>query len=201
MLELPKECYVNKFIPKKVFYEKLGIASSVKDEFINIVDKITWLYKLSEDTLSITKTDEVEEIQIFQIDLKERKMPLSVIKSITKGIKYKILFLIKYENEYCYAIKVDDIYSTQWNEKITFDFNQINLEILYQSIVKSIIKENDNNKSFDKIIEERNKRIDLLKRINQLKQKIKAEKQFNRKTELNIELNKLLNEMENLNNE
>jgi hypothetical protein len=63
MFELPKSCYVNKFIPKKVFYEKVGVSSNVKEEFINLVDRITWLYKLSEDTLGITKTDEIEEIQ------------------------------------------------------------------------------------------------------------------------------------------
>ena len=39
------------------------------------------------------------------------------------------------------------------------------------------------------------------KRINQLKQKIKSEKQFNRKIELNIELNRLLKELEENNYE
>ena len=63
MFELPKSCYVNKFIPKKVFYEKVGVSSNVKEEFINLVDRITWLYKLSEDTLGLTKTDDLEEIQ------------------------------------------------------------------------------------------------------------------------------------------
>ena len=31
MFELPKSCYVNKFIPKKVFYEKVGVSSNVKE--------------------------------------------------------------------------------------------------------------------------------------------------------------------------
>ena len=47
MFELPKDCYVNKFLPKKIFYEKVGVSSGVKDEFVNLVDRITWLYKLS----------------------------------------------------------------------------------------------------------------------------------------------------------
>ena len=95
MFNLPKECYVNKFLPKKIFYEKVGVSSGVKDEFVNLVDRITWLYKLSPDTIGISKTEKIEEIQIFQVDVREKTIPLSVIKTITKGVQYKILFLIK----------------------------------------------------------------------------------------------------------
>ena len=196
MFELPKKCYVNKFLPKKIFYEKVGVSSGVKDEFVNLVDRITWLYKLSPDTVGIPKTEKIEEIQIFQIDVKEKQIPLSVIKTITKGVQYKILFLIKYNNEICYSTKVDDIYTTEWNDNIIFDFNAINLEIVFENIVKQIIKEESNDKKFDEIIELKNNRDNLEKRINQLKQKIKAEKQFNKKVELNKELNILLKELE-----
>lgn len=196
MFELPKDCYVNKFLPKKLFYEKVGVSSGVKDEFVNLVDRITWLYKLSPDTIGITKTENIEEIQIFQIDVKEKKVPLSVIKTITKGVQYKILFLIKYNNEICYSTKVDDIYTTEWNDNVIFDFNAINLEIVFENIVKQIIKEESNDKKFDEIIELKNNRDNLEKRINQLRQKIKVEKQFNRKVELNKELNILLKELE-----
>lgn len=200
MFDLPKKCFVNKFIPKKVFYEKVGVSSKVKDEFVNVVDRITWLYKLSEDIIGITKTEEIEEIQIFQIDVKEKRIPLSVIKTITKGVQYKILFIIKFQNEYCYAIKVEDIYNSEWNDNIDFDFNAINLKILYENIVKKIIKEDTNEKVFSKIIEDNTYKIELEKKINKLQQKIKLEKQFNRKVELNRELNLLIKEMEELNN-
>ena len=196
MFELPKNCYVNKFLPKKIFYEKVGVSSGVKDEFVNLVDRITWLYKLSPDTVGIPKTEKIEEIQIFQIDVKEKQVPLSVIKTITKGVQYKILFLIKYNNEICYSTKVDDIYTTEWNDNVIFDFNAINLEIVFENIVKQIIKEESNDKKFDEIIELKNNRDDLEKRISQLRQKIKVEKQFNRKVELNKELNILLKELE-----
>lgn len=200
MFNLPKSCYVNKFIPKKVFYEKVGVSSNVKEEFINLVDRITWLYKLSEDTLGLTKTDEIEEIQIFQIDVKEKRIPLSVIKTITKGVQYKILFVIKYQDDYCYSIKVEDIYSSEWNDNVEFNFNAINLRTVYENIVKKIIKEETSEKSFSKIIEDNDYKKDLENKINKLQQKIKAEKQFNRKVELNKELNILLIER-NLYNE
>lgn len=201
MIELPKKCYVNKFIPKKVFYEKVGVSSGMKEEFINLVDKITWLYKLSQDTTGITKTKNVEEIQIFQIDIKYKKVPLSVMKTIAKGVQYKVLFVIKYNDEYCYAIRVEDFYLSDWNDDINFTFDAINLEVVYENIVKTILKEKDNNNQFQTIIKNSNEKLLLERMINQLKQKIKTEKQFNRKTEMNIELNKLLKELEDLENE
>lgn len=198
MFELPKSCYVNKFIPKKVFYEKVGVSSAVKNDFVNQIERITWLYKLSPDTIGLSKTDNIEEIQIFQIDVKERRIPLSVIKTITKGVQYKILFLIRYNDEFCYSIKVDDIFTTDWNDEIIFDFNAINLERVYENIVKSIIKEEDNTKKFEEIIDNRNIKSDLEKKINHLKQKIKNEKQFNRKVEMNKELTKYRKELEEI---
>lgn len=201
MFELPKECYVNKFLPKKIFYEKVGVSSGVKDEFVNLIDRLTWLYKLSPDTIGIPKTDSIEEIQIFQIDVKEKRIPLSVIKTITKGVQYKVLFLIKYNDDFCYSIKVDDIFSSEWNDDIKFEFNAINLEVVYENIVKSIINEKNNTEKFETIIEKVNDKADLEKRIKQLQQKIKTEKQFNKKIELNIELNKLHEELEDKINE
>lgn len=201
MISLPDRCKVNKFIPKKTFYKKIGVSTSVKDDFINNIDKITWLYKLSEDTLGISKSQDVEEIQIFEIILKEKVLPKNIIKIISKAIPYKILFVLKYDKDYCYSIKVDNIYFTEWNEDIELNINGLTLETIYENIVKSIIKENNNTNTFDDIIENKSKVDELTKKIEQLTNKVNNEKQFNKKVELNLELQRLKKEMEKLKNE
>lgn len=201
MINLPDRCKVNKFIPKKTFYEKIGVSTSVKDDFINNIDKITWLYKLSEDTLGISKSQDVEEIQIFEIILKEKVLPKNIIKIISKAIPYKILFVLKYDKDYCYSIKVDNIYFTEWNEDIDFNINGLTLETIYENIVKSIIKENNNTNIFDDIIENKSKVDELSKKIEQLANKVNNEKQFNKKVEINLELQRLKKEKEALLNE
>lgn len=201
MLDIPKKCYVNKFLPKKIFYEKIAISPSVKEEFTNQVDRITWLYKISPDRIGISTTNNVEEIEVFKLDLKEKIIPKNVIKVITKGVPYKILFLLKYNEEYCYLLKIDDIYNLEWNKDINIDFNAINLEVLSENIAKTIIDKKEDNRNFEIIIEEKRKIDDLKKKISNLRSKIKSEKQFDRKLELNNELNKLLKEMEEINNE
>jgi len=95
MLNLPKECRVDRFLPKKTFYEHVGITSTTKKEFVDDVDKMTWLYKLSEDNIHVSKTKQVEEIEIFQIEMKNKIIPNNVIKAIVKGIPYKILFILE----------------------------------------------------------------------------------------------------------
>lgn len=195
MINLPKSCLVNKFIPKKVFYEKSNINQTTKEEFINIVDKITWLYKLSPETIGINKTEDIEEIEVFQIELKEKVVPKNVIKAVTNSIQYKILFILKYNDEFCYLIKLEDVYYTNWNEEINFEFTSINLSNLCESIAKSILHEESNTKNFNEIIENINEKKELQDKIDKLTKRIRQENQFNRKVELNQELNKLLKEI------
>lgn len=195
MINLPKSCLVNRFIPKKVFYEKSNINQITKEEFINIVDKITWLYKLSPETIGVNKTEDIEEIEVFEIELKEKVVPKNVIKAVTNSIQYKILFILKYNEEFCYLIKLEDIYYTKWNEEINFDFTSINLSNLFEGITKSILHEENNSKNFNEIIENINEKQELQDKIDKLTKRIKQENQFNRKVELNQELNKLLKEI------
>ncbi len=198
MFDLPKKCFVNKFIPKKTFYERVGFSSNIKDDFVNIIDKIIWLYKISPDTLGVNKTKQVEEIEIFELYLKIRVLPKTVIKIISKSIPYPVLFVIKYKDEVCYSIKADDNFFTDWNEQINFNFKGINLEYIYEQIVKTIIREEKNNNNFSEILIQKSKREELLKQIQMLKKKIKTEKQFNKKVELNKLLSNLEKEMEEL---
>lgn len=202
MISFPERCKVNKFIPKKTFYEKIGLSTAGKDDFVNYIEKIIWLYKLSEETIGITKTEKTEEIQVFELTLKSKIIPKNIIRIITKSIPYKILFVLKFENEFCYSIRVvEDIYFTEWNEEITMNLVGLNLDDIYKDIVKSIIKEQDNDEEFEHIINKKNKVDELYKKIEQLNNKINNEKQFNKKVELNLELQKLNKEMEELINE
>ena len=201
MINLPNECKVDRFIPKKTFYEHVGITSTTKKEFVDDVDKMIWLYKLSEDNIHISRTKKVEEIEIFLLEMKNKVIPNNVIKAIVKGIPYKILFKIVYKDDYCYAIKPNDnIYCTKWNEEINIDFDGLNLESIYDRIIKQIINEETNQKSIEDILIDKARIDDLNKKINQLSKKVKSENQFDRKVALNIELNKLKKEKEELNN-
>lgn len=201
MIELPKECIVDKFIPKKIFYEKVSLSSNLKQEFVDKIDKIYWKYKISEDTLNISKTENVEEIEIFELTLKEKVNCQNIIKVITKNIPYIILFEICYKDEVQYAIKHnDDIYFTNWNEKIDFYFNGIDLNAVYENIIRSVTNISEQSNNIDEELEKGKKLKEVQKEIERLENKMKAEKQFNKKVELNKNILKLKKQKEELSN-
>ena len=196
MINLPKSCEVNKFIPKKTFYEKVNISKVIQQEFVDKVEKIIWKYKIFEENINVSKTENVEEIEIFELVLKEKYEGKNIIKVITKEISYPILFFIKFNEEFQYAIKYkDNIYFSEWNNNIKFNFVDFNLEKVYENIVKAITKIEDN------IEEELDKQQEIIKiqnEINKLERQIKKEQQFNKKVEINKRILKLKEKMEEL---
>lgn len=93
------------------------------------------------------------------------------------------------------------LYNTDWNENIDFQFNGLNLENVWNNIIKEVIKETDNNSSIDKILDNKNKIDELKNKINKLKIQADREKQFNRQIELDHKIKKLNKELEELLNE
>lgn len=194
-INLPNSAYVNKFIPKSKFYEKANLGTKLQAEFINNIQKITWKYKLSEDTIGISKTDSVTEIQIFELELKERKIPKNVLKVIDRIIPYQILYIFNYKENTSYGITlksnnlVENYYFSEWNEELLFEFNGINLEKVYQKLIKAFLPEEiKTNPDFTEAVTIDAKIKELEKEIISLENRIKREKQFNRK----VETNKLL---------
>ncbi|MBR5598407.1 MAG: DUF4391 domain-containing protein, partial [Alphaproteobacteria bacterium] len=47
MLNLQKETEVNKMVAKNKFYEKANISNTLKESFVNDIEKITWANKLA----------------------------------------------------------------------------------------------------------------------------------------------------------
>lgn len=204
-LKLPKEAFVNKFIAKAKFYEKGNINAKIRKEFVNKVQRITWMYKLAESTIGISKTVAVTEIQIFEIELKELSIPKNILKIIDKSIPYQILYRFIYSTNVAYGItlkentSVDNYYFCDWNADIVFDFTGIDLEKIYQKLVKAFIRGEAHSKdSFSDIIDIDNKIKALEAEIGTLECKISKDKQFNHKVEINkvlLEKKAMLNEI------
>lgn len=199
-MELPKTCLVDRFIPKKTFYEKVNISNSIKEEFVEKLSKIYWRYKISEDTINISKTDEIEEIEIFEIELKEKYNSKNLIAIITKNIPYPILFCIKYESEFQYAIRYKgDIFFSEWNKELDFKFTALNISLIYENIVKCITNIDDNVAELNIEIQKQKEIEKINIEMKKLESKMRNEKQFNIKVKYNEQIIKLKKEIEELN--
>ena len=200
MIELPKACVVDKFVPKKTFYEKVNISNSIREEFTDKLSKIYWRYKISEDTINVSRTEEIEEIEVFELELKEKYNCKNIIRVITKNIPYPILFYIKYKNDYQYAIKYnEEIYFREWNNEATFNFNGLNIKMIYDNIVKTITNIDKSVNDLDSEIQKQNSISNLEKEVSKLESKIRSEKQFNIKVQYNEQITELKKKIEELN--
>lgn len=199
MIELPLSCVVDKFIPKKTFYERVNILNSIKGEFTEKLSKIYWKYKISEETINISKTDEIEEIEVFELELKEKYNSKNLIMTITKNIPYPILFHIKCEDEFQYAIRYnEEVFFSEWNKELNFKFTALNISLIYENIVKSIINIDGNDTELNIEIQKQKEIEKINIEIKKLESKIRSEKQFNIKIQYNEQLNRLKERLKNV---
>lgn len=212
MLNLPERTLYNKRIPKNKFYEKLKANTKLKDMFVEQVDNIIWKHKLSRETINLEPTEEVQEIQVFEIYLKQKELSREVLESIDKAIPYPILHVLLYEGEAQLVIAykqrnqndenkfiINGYYESEWQpiNSISIELIKgIDLQAVYENIIRSFMPLiQDSNEELSEVVKKQNM-IEKLKKIcRTLEAKIRSEKQFNRKVELNIELQRLKKEL------
>lgn len=201
MIKLPNNCEVNKYIPKKTFYNRINIPAKIKQELSSKIEKIIWKYKISEEKVNIEKTGDVEEIEVFKIYLKEKYDCKNVLEIIQKNIMYPILFEVNYNNDTRYYIEYNnEVFSTEWNENVNFEIKGMNLKVVYENLVRNVIKIKDNKSNLGLQINELKEYKSIKKQIEQLENKMRREIQFNRKVEYNQQLIKLKEILRELNN-
>lgn len=199
MFNLPNQAFIDKFLPKKTFEEKVINGKKVFKD----ISKITLKYKLSPNTINIEKTQNIAEILIFEIILNEKNIPKNAIKTIDELVIFPKLYVFKYKEEFCYGIFYKEekkYFFSDWNETKEFNFNHTNLEKVYENLIKIFFKseastiQNDFRKSF----ELENKIETLKKEIEVLENKIKKEKQFKNKLLLSGQLTPLKNQLQTI---
>lgn len=201
---LPKNAIVNKFIPKSKFIEKSKGNTTTQQEFTNAISRITWAYNVSVKTINISGTQKIEELQIFNITLKNKEIPKNTLKAIDKAIPSAILYLFEFENDFSYGITIKEnteqrYFFSEWNEELNFDFTGNTIEHIYQKIITLFIQYqtelNTENESFENIIDKEKQLSKLEKEIASLQKKIYTEKQFNKQVAFNKTLRNKLKEI------
>jgi hypothetical protein len=214
----PDKALVNRNIPKTKFYEHASISQSVKDAFISQIQLITWAYKLSPETINLAAVKSLFEIQVFNILLKTPDLAEAVLLSIDKVIPHPIIYQLYFEDKIRVVMAykrinesdeskwvIEQYLSSQWltiNESDTLKTPlpiAINLGGLYEHMLKALMPissyEGENIKSQ---IERFNQIMQKEKEITILQRKLRQEKQFNRKFEMNNQLKNLQQQLEQL---
>lgn len=203
MLNLPHSTEVNRRIAKEKLYANAAMTTSAKEALKNQVEAVFWRHKLAESTIGVAAGESVQEIQVFELSLRQRSLDKSVLPAIARAIPYKILFILTFENSAQAWMEAEGtFYGTDWlpPDKLSLKFEGLNLDAMYDSLVRQIAGGRlDAKGNIAEAVERDKRRQKLEKEIAALEKRVFREKQFNRQVELNGKLRRLRRELAELN--
>lgn len=218
MIGLPKSTEFNRRIPKQKFYENISVSPTLKRVFIEQIKVIYWRNKVTATTMNLAAGETVTELEVFEVKLNGQQLDESVLRKIDKEIPYHILFLLEYDGKYqawtaykeaaafgSNAFKVGTYYHTDWlpETELPLKVEGLSVDKVYENFVRQIAgdalrSEEGKTESLKESVERDNRRQELEKQIAALQTKVRKEKQLNKQVQLNAELKKLKNELEEL---
>lgn len=218
MIGLPKSTEFNRRIPKQKFYENISVSPTLKRVFIDQIKVIYWRNKVTATTMNLAAGETVTEMEVFEVKLNGQQLDESVLRQIDKEIPYHILFLLEYDGKYqawtaykeaaafgSNAFKVGTYYHTDWlpETELPLKVEGLSVDKVYENFVRQIAgdalrSEEGKTESLKESVERDNRRQELEKQVAALQTKVRKEKQLNKQVQLNAELKKLKNELEEL---
>ena len=202
MFGLPRSTEVNRRISKEKLYQNAALTPQTREMIKDQIASVFWRNKLADSTVAISAGETVAEIQIFEIQLRQRELDKRVLPAITKAIPYKILFVLIFDNEAQAWIEVaDTFYNTDWRplDSLTLKFEGLNLDTVYENLARQIAGGRlGTGCDFDEAVARDTKRQKLERDIAALEKKLLREKQFNKQVELYGKIKRFRTELENL---
>ncbi|HUH19386.1 DUF4391 domain-containing protein [Albibacterium sp.] len=212
VFDLPDAARVNKSIPKNSFDSYTN--GKQKKMFSDLISRITWLYKLSTDTINLVG-NEIKEIQIFKVELKTQGDIKVLLNIIDKSISYHIVFIVQYDDRVYLSTSVkhphplngdnavvDWTFRTEWflPNDIVYEMSlKKSIDAVYHDFCIQLSGNRDKKVlPLPELIENERKIEGLKREISQLRTGIASCKQFNKKVELNLKLKSKEGELERL---
>ena len=211
----PSQSAVGRVLPKTKVYEYAKPGSAVRALFVSQVEQITWAYKLAPETINLSFSPGVTEIEVFDLTLKTAKLDASVLRCIDKAIPFPIFFRLRHAGriQAIAAYKrpseadasqwvVGDYFSAPWQPESRATPSlpvALDLRGLYEQLLRTLIPVPARP---GEPLRDHVDRVTLLRgkqsEIDKLAVRLAKEKQFNRKIELNAQLRSIRKELNQL---
>jgi len=215
LFNYPKSAAFGRVLPKNKIYEHGSPSAAVKQLFVRQVEQIVWQYKLAPETVNLKVSKAVPEIQIFSIALKGDELKPEVLRCIDLAIPFPIIFELRFDGKVkpVAALKrpseadaskwvISDYFDGDWAPgdtprkplPLVFD-----LEALYGHLLMPLMPYPARPAEGVQARVERMELIRLKQReLERCEARLRKEKQFNRKVEINAELRDLKQELKSL---
>ena len=214
LYQFPQQAKVDCIIPKNKFYEQGKANGKIEQLFVNQVESIRWAYKLAASTIHLEDQDDLKEIQIFRVKSRVENLDISILSFIDKLILTPIIFEVVYQDKVKVVATykrlnqadkskavIGQYYASEW----LGDHNRAELPLylklsdLYEHFIEQLLPlavsgeqhQDRESISLEIKLQKAQQLEGLLKQFDQLKAKLRNEKQFNRRVELNKQLQDL----------
>lgn len=213
--DYPKSAAFGRVVPKSKIYEHAGANTALRDLFVRDVDQIVWRFKLAPETINLSATKAVVEVQVFGISLKTGKLDDAVLRAIDKAIPFPSIFELTWrgKRKATAAFKrpseadsakwvISEYFATDWTPE---DAPRVplpvalNLGALYERMLTAMMPAPIQS---DEDIQARVSRMEAIRaksrEVERIKARLTREKQFNRRVAINSELRAAKHELERL---
>ncbi|MDN5478292.1 DUF4391 domain-containing protein [Acinetobacter sp. IK22] len=214
LYKFPQQAKVDRLIPKNKFYEQGKANTKIEQLFVNQVENIRWAYKLASSTIHLQDQEDLKEIQIFRVKSRVEDLDVSILSFIDKLILTPIIFEVVYQDKVKVVatykrvnqadktkVVIGQYYASEWLE----DHDRVELPLylkladLYEHFIAQLLpivsnEDPENDDGFISIemkLQKARQLESLQKQLDKLKSKLRNEKQFNRRVELNKQLQNL----------
>lgn len=183
------------------------LSTAARSELTSNTERLILANILRKDTVNAAAGKDVQEINVFEIYLKEKKFSDNLIKEIDSVIPKHVLYILKYGNLVQLVIsfkektlkntyRVLKVYRTNWMnvEDLALEISGLNLDCIFNNFISQISNKETvmaDNLSMAQAVKTSVEIEKLERKIEQLENKIRKEPQFNKQLELKNELKEL----------
>ncbi|MEO8036469.1 MAG: DUF4391 domain-containing protein [Acidobacteriota bacterium] len=198
----PKPAAFGRVVPKQRFYERTDINPEVRELFVHEVQRITWAYKLAPETIGLSGSPAVPEIQVFAVDLKDLDLHDEVLGAIDRAVQFPIIFEVRRERSGIAEVravaahkvlgahtpKVSAYFTGDWQGQDTVRTPlppAVNLAGLYAQLLSPLLPASFRPGEVLSVTIDRMEAVRRVEReVGALEKRLRVEPQFNRKVEL-----------------
>ena len=192
MYQLPISTIINKPLYKKAVYEKFNLKTAERERFDADISKMMLVARISTATVpALAEGEQIKGIYVLLVTLKRKDYDTKNILLLQKLIPQKIIFALQYEDETQLCIFHTLLQKSEWKptEEATITLQGLSLDDVWNNIVADIGKlDSHSEETLEEQIINRDQREKLLRQIESLEKRCRAEKQTRKKYELHQEI-------------
>ena len=199
MYSLPVSTAINKPLYKKAVFEKFNLKAAERDRFDADISRMALVARVSTATVpALSEGQEVKGFYVLQVALKRKDYDTKNILKLQKLIPQKMVFALQYDDQTQFCIFHTRLQQSAWmpTDDATITLQGLSLDDVWYNIVAAIGGlDAQAEESIEEQIIHREQREKLLRQIESLEKRARAEKQTRKRYELHQQILKLKEEL------